>query len=215
MKKKAEDAAKANEASVKTHKVKVGTATQVIYEVAIPGQDLSLFVAAIDNKTLLASPGKDYVVDALKRGAAKKVVLKNRAFQSVVEKLDPKQGVSLAMLGGSLGKSQWLDALPQTYKDALSNIEIIGGGVGFGNEVKVNLLISTKTTRDAGVLRDALTKGVRLAQVGLAFLGDDYPALRVVSEVLNTVRAGGKGKVLALSAKLTADVLDDLKKDDN
>ncbi len=216
IKKKAEAAARANEESVKTHKVKLGgAASHEIYEVAIPGQELSLFVAGLDNKTLLASAGKDYVVDALKRARLKqKVVLKNRAFQAVVEKLDGKQGVSLAMLGGSLGKSEWLNSLPEAYKDALAGIEAIGGGITFGNEVKLNLLVSTKSDGNARTLREGANKGVRLAQVALAFLGEDRPELKLLGEVLNTVRAGGKGKLLTLSARLTADVLDDLKKDD-
>jgi hypothetical protein len=213
LKKKADDAARDDSERVKAHKVNLGGgATHVVYEVAIPGQDLTMFVALVGNKTLLASPGKDYVVGALKQGRqAKKPALKHKGFQGVLENLDSKQAVSLAMLGTSLGKNEWVDLLPQEYRDALTGIEVVGGGLGFGNEVKLDLVVSTKADQDARVLRDALSKGVKLAQAGLALLGD-RKELSLLGEVLNTVKVGSKGKTLSLSARLTADVLADFMK---
>ena len=214
IKKKADDAATNNQDNVKVHKVKVGGGMHAVYEVVVPGQDLSMFLALADNKTLLASPGKDYVVGALRQARLqKKPLLKNKSFGAVLEKLDPKQGVSVAVLGSSIGKSDLLDSLPKRVREAQANIELIGGGVSFTNEVKFDLVVSTRAEGDAGALRDAMTKGVRLAQVGLAFLGNDRKELALLNEVLNTVKIGGKGKVVAVAAKLTADVLDDFKKD--
>jgi len=215
IKKKVESLANDNENSAKIHKVKVGTGSQTVYELNLSGQDQPVFVAVVDNKTLLASPGKDYVVGALRQARLKKkAVLKNKAFQAVLEKLDPKQGIALAILGSSIGKSKLLEMLPEGIRGALAGIDVLGGGLSFGTEIKFDLVVSTKATRDATTLRDALNKGVRLAQVGLAFLGSDRKELSLLGEVLNTVRVGGRGKVVAISAKLTADVLDDLKKND-
>ncbi len=215
IKKKAGDAARDSEERLKVHKVPLGGgATHDVYEVVIPGQDQSMFVALPGNKTLLASTGKDYVVDALKQARLKKkVVLKNKEFQAVLEKLDPRQGVSLAVLGKAIGKSELLDSLPQGLRDSLSNVEVIGGGATFGNEVKLDLVIATREARAARRLRTLLTKGIRLAQVGLAFLAEERKELALLNEVLNTVRIGGTGKVLSLSARLTADVLEDFRKE--
>jgi hypothetical protein len=215
IKKKADDAARASKDNFKLHKVPLGGGmSHDVYEVVVPGQDLSMFVALPGNKTLLASPGKDYVVDALKQARLKKKpALKNKEFQAVLEKLDSKQGLSLAVLGKAIGKSELLDSLPQGMRDALGNIEVIGGGASFGNEIKLDLVVSTKTARNALRLRNVLTRGIRLAQVGLAFLAEERKELALLNEVLNTVRIGGKGKLVALSARLTADVLEDFRKD--
>src|SRR5262249_5388347 len=149
-----------------------------IYEVAVPGQELTMFVALVGNKTLLASPGKDYVVGALRQARLqKKPALRNRAFGAVLEKLDPKQGVSLAMLGTSIGKGEWLDMLPRTYRDALAGIDSIGGGLKFGDDIRLDLAVSTRTEADAQVLREALTKGVALGRVSLALLGNNARVL--------------------------------------
>jgi len=216
IKKKADASARNNEESVKVHKVKVGTGTHDVYEVVIPGQELAMFMAVVDNKTLLTSPGKDYVVSALRQARLKKKpALANKGFQAVLEKLDPKQGIAVAMLGKSIGKSELLDSLPAGFRNALRGIEVIGGGLSFGNEIKLDLIVSTKANRDAQNLREVLTKGVRLAQVGLAFLGNERKEFNLLNDVLNTVKVGGKGKVVAVSARLTADVLEDFKKDND
>src|SRR5205807_2003572 len=113
---------------VKIHKVKVGTGSHQVYELNLSGQDQPLFVAVVDNKTLLASPGKDYVVGALRQARLKKkAVLKNKAFQAVLEKLDPKQGIALATLGSSLRKSKLLGMLPEGIRDTLAGIDVLGG----------------------------------------------------------------------------------------
>jgi hypothetical protein len=216
LRKKADNAARDNDDSVKLHRFNLGGgAMQDVYEIAIPGQEQTMFVAVVGNKTLLASPGKDYVVEALKQARLrKKPALKNRGFQAVVEKIDPRQGVSVALLGSSFSKNEWLDLLPGNYRDAVSGIEVVGGGLAFGNEIKLELVISTKSDRAARDLRDVLTKGVRLAQTALAFLGQDNKIVGLLNEVLGTVRVGGRGKVLSVSGKLTADVLQDFQKDD-
>jgi hypothetical protein len=212
IKKKIDDLIKENQESVKIHKVNVGGgATQVVYEMAIPGQDLSMFVALVGNKTLLASPGKDYVVGALRQARQnKRVVLKNREFQGVLEDLDPKLGISMALLTTSFGKSEMLDLLPREYRDAISGIRIIGGGLGFANEIKLDIRVSTSSEADARILRDSLTRWLRLGQAALVLF--DRKELNLLGEVLNTVKVTGKGKVVGLSGKLTADVLEDFKK---
>ena len=101
---KAADAAQNNDDVLKIHKVPLGGGvTHEVYQVDVPGQDLTLYVALASNRTLLASPGKDYVVDALKQvHLKKKPALKNKTFQAIVEKMDPKQSLTVAVLGKSL-----------------------------------------------------------------------------------------------------------------
>jgi hypothetical protein len=47
----------------------------------------------------------------------------------------------------------------------------------------------------------------------VGFLGNENKMVNLVREVLETVRVGGKDKVVTFTAKLSADVLDDFTKD--
>jgi len=213
--KKAQDAARNNDDLLKIHKVNLGGgATHNVYEVVFTGQDQSMFVAVVSNKTVIASPGKDYVVDALKANKAKKkAALKNKEFQALIEKMDPKQSLSVAMLGKSLNAGADADPIVKLLTDAFKGIEAIGGGLTVNNEFKLELIVAGKDATAAREVKDALDRAVRLGLVGLGLLGENKQ-LGLLLEVLKTVKVTNKGKVVSVSAKLTADVLEDLFKND-
>jgi hypothetical protein len=212
---KAEEAARDNPDVLKIHKVPLGGgASHVVYEVVVPNQDLSVYVSLANNKTILASPGKDYVVDALKQGRLrKKPALKNKDFQALLEKLDGKQSLSLAVLGKALAGAG-SDDVPKFMAQALKGIEAIGGGVTVSNEFKMEVLVATKDTEAARRMHNALDRGVKLALVGLSLLGDERKEMSLLLEVFKTVKVSSKGKVVGVSAKLTQDVIDDYFKKD-
>jgi len=202
-KRKAEDAARDHDDVLKIHKAPLGGgATHLIYEVVVPNQDLSIFVALANDKTLLASPGKDYVVDALKAARVKrKPVLKNKDLQGLIDRLDSKLGISVAVLGKSLAKAAGdSDVVPQFVSDALAKVEAIGGGISVTNEVRLDVLVAGKDERSAQSIRESLDRGVKIALVGLAFLGEDRKELALLLEVIKTVRVTSKGKVVSISA---------------
>jgi len=199
---------------VKTHKTPLGGGvTHAIYEYAPAGQDTSLFLALANDKTIIASAGKDYVVDALKQSKQKKVVLKDKAVQQMIERFDTKQSVSVIVPGKQLANAI-NEALPKGFQGALDNVEYIGGGLTVNYEVKLDLAISTKDEDSARNFRDSADKAVKLALIGLALV-EDNKALGLALEVVKSVKVGGRGKQVTLSAKLTADVLDDLFGKDN
>jgi hypothetical protein len=207
---KGADVAKAMGDVLKLHKVADGAGGQVIvYEVAIPIQDQALFIALPDETTLIASPGKDYVADAIKRGKARALVaLKNKDLQAVLARLDPKQTLSLAAIGDALAKNL-SDA---TVKGLLARVEAVGGGITLGDDIKLELVIGTKTLQDANefkaTVNDYVTKG--LALVGLLAL--QQKELAPVVDVLKSVRCTGKDKAVTIKAEISAEVIEAIQK---
>lgn len=208
--KKGDEAARDHADVLKLHKVPLGAgASHVVYEVVVPNQDSSLFVALVDDTTLIASPGKDYVVDALKAGRLKgKPTLKNRAFQATVEKLDGRLTVALAVAGKAVGRHAG-KSLPEAVCQALANVDAVGGGLAVGDELKVEVLVATKSDESARKVREAVDRWTKLGLVGLSLVGDDRKELALALEVLKTIKATNKGSVVAVSGRLTADVLQD------
>lgn len=210
--KKADDAARDNDDSVKLHRVELDAkVTHPVYEFRLAEQKVTLFAAVASNKTLLASAKKDYVSDALKQAHAKKKkpALKNQELQSVVQKLDARQGVSLALRGASLGKGGLMDFIPAVIGDNLGRVQVLGGGIGFTDEIKLELVGSTRTENDARVIRDLGVRSVGFAQATLALLGADNRFVVLGRDLLNSVKFGGKGKVVSLSARVTEETLKD------
>lgn len=179
-----------------------------IYELRLPNQDVPLFLALANKSTVLASSGKDYVVDALrKEGKDVKVALDNKEFQAILEQLDDQKSLSLAFLGKSLTQS---DTLPDSVRAFFQDVEAIGGGASFGKDIEFEVVVGTKTAEDARQLNqsinDALTQGIGL----LALLATQDRQLMPVLDVVKTVRCSGRGKTVTLKAQLPSDILENL-----
>ena len=207
-KSRADKLKKAKDESVTIHTVPLGGgATHEVYEVALPGQEVGLFVTLLDGKTLLASPGKDYVVDALKTARdKKKSELKNKDLAALISRWEvSKQALTIALPGTALAGLE----IPG-FEDALKDVEAVGGGLTIGKELKLDLAVSGKTEENARVIRSMMERGVKLATAGLALVGDDNKELGLLYEVVKSIKVIGKGKVVGVSARITAETLQDL-----
>jgi hypothetical protein len=213
-KKKGEDAAKDHEDVLKIHNVPDGAKGHfVVYEVVLPNAgDRSLFVSLASDKVMLASAGKDYVVEALKQNKAKKkVVLKNKQFQAMVEKLDPRHGLAVAVVGSAL-KGDALEEAPQKVRDVVTKIDALGGGIVFGDDVKIDLAIAAKTKKDAIEMRNASRRGLQIGLAGLGFLGGESKEMTALLEILKTIKVSSKEGVVSFKGRITAETVEDLLK---
>lgn len=201
---------KDNDDSVTLHEVPLGGGVKhAVYEVAIPGMESGAFVALKDGKTLLVSPGKDYVVDALKAARLKtKPTLKNKEMQTLIESLEAaKQVLTVALPGSALTA---VDDLVPGGGAALKGIAAIGGGATFGKELRFDLAITCHSEENAMEIRSKLDKGVKLATAALALLGEEKKELSLLFELVKSIRTIGKGKAVGVSARVTAETLQDL-----
>jgi hypothetical protein len=205
-KKKAEEAAKDHGDIVKVHK----SGTNQIYEVKMSaeGVDTTLFVALAAKDTLLASPGKDYVVDALKRtGNAKHAGLKNKHIQALVEKMDAKQSLSLVTTGEYLSKLDFLDA---NQKAMLANCDAVTGGLTVTDEIKLEIGFTTKTADDAKNLTKEINDNLNRGLGVLALLAGGQKELAPLMDFLKSVKATAKDKAVLIKGSISAEALDNL-----
>ena len=208
---KGEDLAKNMGEVVKLHKVADGAGGQVnVYEVRLPEQDQPLFVALPNETTLLVSPGKDYVADAIKRGKAKTPVeLKNKSFQALLEKMDPKQTLALAAIGEALAKNP---AGEGALNAALAKIDALGGGITLTEDVKLELVVGAKTVQEARELKKTIDNGVTQGLLLVGLLAMKEEKLAPVVDVLKSVRCNAKDKTVTIKAEVSAEVLQAIQK---
>jgi len=200
---KAEEAAKDHADCVKIHK----SGANLIYEVKIEGdQEITLFVALASKDTILASPGKDYVVDALKRvGEKKNPGLKNKQIQAMIEKMDPKQSLSIAMVGEAFAKAEIPDA---TIKALLGKIDAVSGGITVTDEVKLEIGITAKTAGDAKEINKEINDNLNKGLGVLALLAGQQKELAPLIDFLKTIKATAKDKAIIIKAQISSEALD-------
>jgi hypothetical protein len=213
--KRAEKEAKDNKDVVKSHKVKDGqggehTVYELILSEAIPGApgNLAIFVGFTgNNKTILVSPSKDYLITGLKiKPDATKVVLKNKAFQEMLEKLDDKQSLSMVTVGEALTKGQ-LDNAPQQVKDILAKVATAHGGLTLTDGIKIEFSVGTKNAEDAKSIKEAVNNFVNLGIAAAGIAAMNNPQIAPAVEFLKSVKVTSRDKIATLKAELTAEDL--------
>jgi predicted transcriptional regulator len=199
---KAEKIAKDQPDLLKVHKVANGAGGKfLVYEVMPSENAPSIFVALPNKSTLLASPGKDYVVDALKKD---KPSLKNKDIAALLERMNDKQGVSAAVTGKALVES----ASPEV-KDLFSKVDAVGGGVTIGDEIKLEIAVSTKNADDAKTIKDELDGGLKQARLTLAALAfADSNQIDALLDVVNSIKASVKDKTVLIKAAVSPEAIE-------
>lgn len=206
---KAEQVAKDNSDHLKIHKIQSGK--KLLYEVNIPEADDPIFVAIAGRDTILVSPGKDYVITALQKGEkAAKPALKNKAFQTLLEKVDARQSLSLAgVMSPDLIKA--IDKAPGDIKGMVAKVHALAGGLTISDEIKMELAVTTKTTKDAKELSDSAKAGLNLI-LGFAapFVQNaDSPAAELIVEIIKGLRVSNKGESVVVKGRVSNDLIED------
>ena len=204
---KADDAAKNFSDNLKIHKV----GDHVLYEVIVPPNDMSLFVALPRKDVVLISPGKDYVVDALKKVDPKeKSAVKSKEMRTLLEKMNDKQTITVAALGSALAKG--LADTPA--KDWADKLDAAAGGVTFTDDLKIEVVLSAKNADDARDIEKSVDEGVKSALTVVALLAGSEKKLNVILELLKSIKTKVDDKTVTIKGLLDADAIDKaLKKD--
>ncbi len=206
-KSRAEEAARDNPDALKI--VKVGG--KAVYEVSLPGQDDPLFVALLNNTTLVASPGKDYVKEAIDKesGNNKAGELKDKDLRAVLGRLDDGQSVSVAAVGGAFKGRDLGDA-----GEALEKVDAVGGGLTVTDEVKLEVVLAARSDEDAAKIKETVNNGINSGIALLGLAAGEHKGLEHLLDVLKSVKAVGKGKTVTLKARLSAETLEEIFKDE-
>jgi hypothetical protein len=205
---KGEEASKDHADIVKISKV----GDHVLYEVIVPGQDMSLWVVIADKNTILASAGKDYILDALKKTDAKAAApLKSKAFQDLLEKMGDKQTLTIAAMGSALIKGQ-LGETPA--KETLEKLEAVGGGLTMADDLKIEVVFSAKSADDAKDVEKQLSDGINNALTIVGLLAGGQKEFGVVLDLLKSIKVKADAKTVTLKGLLDADAIDKILKKD-
>jgi hypothetical protein len=209
---KGEEAAKDNPDNLKITKILGGK--HILYEVNVPDLDMPLFVVLAGRDTLLVSAGKDYVVDALKKmGKSEKPVLKNKDFQKLLEKVDARQSLSLAAVQTPAVKDA-VGGLPGDVKGIIEKIQALGGGVTITDEVKLELVVTTKTAKEAKDLKESANAGLTLilGVLGALAQNDSKPELELLLEAVKSLRVTSKDSAVVIKGRISSDLIEEMMK---
>jgi hypothetical protein len=106
-----------------------------------------------------------------------------------------------------------VNGLPGDIKDMIAKIQAIGGGLTISDEVRMEIVVTTKNTSEAKELRDSADAGLKLVLAGLsAFTSnqrDGAPALDFLLEFAKSLRVTNKDKAVILKGRINSDFIED------
>jgi hypothetical protein len=204
---KGEEAAKSNGEHLKIHKRDKGP---VIYEVKLPQSDTPVFVALADKNTMLISPGKDYVIDGLKKIDNPKPTVKNKEIQALIERMNGKQTVSVAVIGNALTKSGDLGGF--IPKETLESIDAVGGGVTVDDDVRLEVVVTAKTADAAKDIHKGVNDGLKQALAALSLLATNQKELEPVLEIVKSMKTTAKDKTVTLKGEVGGELIEKMLK---
>jgi hypothetical protein len=209
---KAEELSKSEHVRLKIVKVPDGKGGDaVIYQFTLPDNSTSLFATIIDEKTILASPGKDYIVDAIRTTGGKPAPLKSKGLEALLDKMEERQSISVAAV------SEAVKSLIGNDVSGLENLTALSGGLTLSELVKVEIGISTKEADEAKEIHNSLSNQLKLGVVALAGLtaaDNTNPGFAVLYEVVKSIDISVKEKTVLIEGKIDPEKIQKILKQD-
>ena len=177
-----------------------------IYQLTIPpNASKSLFVAFANNTTILASPNKTYLADALDNAVSKRATeVKDKELRRLLAKVDPKQSLWLAIPNGSLKTLQIDNA---AIKNSVDDIDAISGGITLADDVTIEIAVAKKSADGAKELVKTIDEGLNTFK----FLWIGVPPLR---ELVSTIKVSASDSTVTIKSHITVEFIEKLSKNE-
>lgn len=190
---KAEDVAKRNGVSLKTLEMEGNKVYEVVFRNAP-----SSFVALAGKTTILISPNKDQLVDALSSIKAENPTeLVCKDLKELLPRVDFRQALWFAASGPASRKVVNDDVL----KQKMIEIRALSGGISLADDIKLAVLVATESGDGAKNLVTTINSELNAAKT--------QPATNPrVAEILSTIKITVQDATVSLKAHVTADVIE-------
>lgn len=204
----AAEAAKNQADQFKIHKA----GDYTLYEIKAPDLPAPAFAAVADKNTLVIAPKQEYAVAALDKAAGKKTTaLKNKAMGALLQQIDGKQSVWVAVAGSALEKGiPGLD--DPNVKEFLSKLDAVAGGLTVTDDIKAQFVLNAKDVKGAKELSQGVGEGINQGLVIIALLAGQQKELAPLVDVLKGVKVNQRDKSVVITGEVTKDVIEQLMK---
>src|SRR5262249_43235868 len=147
----------------------------------------TLFVAVVNKHTVVASGTKEYVTDAVDRGAGrKKAEVKNAKVKELLKAADGTQTFWVVATGAALAKSEL--ANDENAKEAFAKLESVSGAVNLTADVKLQFVLAAKDADGAKEMDTAINDALDRLKGLLALVAGGQKEMGTLLEVARTVK---------------------------
>ncbi|GIW82999.1 MAG: hypothetical protein KatS3mg105_4806 [Gemmatales bacterium] len=160
-----------------------------------------VFVAILDEHTLIASSNKNYIREALDKSDGKKKSQPNQHLQDALRRLGPKTCLSFCLTADYL--SELFPGEKKTFELAYT----LSGSFTVTDEITLSLAVAAKNGDAAKEIQRQLNEGMEQAKAVVNILKLNKPQLAPLADVLDTIVIERSKEAVTLEGKVSADLL--------
>jgi hypothetical protein len=191
---------------LKIHKVGISR----LYEVGIPGQS-PYFVAVVDASTVIASAGKEYMIEALTKVAGTKKSEVKKELADLVRKVAPDRTLWLVALKSALEHSPL--SADDNARPVLAKIETGYLGVSVGRDLRAEFDLTTKSAETAKELDKELLEKLDKAKGIVSILVGNVKELQILLDLAEAMKVTSQGNKVSLRGQIGPEAIDKSLKD--
>ncbi len=199
---KAEEVAKDKSDVLKIYK----EGDRKVYEIKHEGPEKPHFVGVVDPTTIVASPDKQYVLDAFAKADGKKKGPVKKAIQDLIGKIDSKQSVWFTATANAFLKGDFSG--DDKTKKNLEKMDSITAGVTVDKGVKVDLAIATKSAANAKELAEEIKEGLSQVKGLLALMADQDKNLAPLVDTVGKLQVNTEASTITLKSEVSEETIE-------
>jgi hypothetical protein len=169
---------------------------EVVLPFPLPPPLGSIYAAVVDEKTLVGSLSKDYILEVFDKKAGKKKTTLRKEVANLIEKVDGKQSFWIAAFRAAFLKGPIKDQ--KEIAAFLEKTDHMSGGITVTDEIKAGF---TLVASDADAAKD-ITKLIEKAMADLKEKGGDSLVQKTLLEILGGIKVGNKGEVVTVTGQV-------------
>ena len=169
------------------------------YEVNFPGQT-SFFVAVVDAGTIVASPGKEGLVEALEKAAGKRKSEVKKELLDLVAKIDT--GRTLWMIGLKSALEHSPLSADDNARPVLAKIETAAAGVTVSTDIKAEFTLNAKNADAAKELSKDVVEKLNNAKGIVSILVGDVKELQILLELVDALKVSTEDRTVMLRGQI-------------
>jgi hypothetical protein len=177
-----------------------------VYEIKHDGPEKPHFVGVVDTTTIVASPDKQYVLDAFAKADGKKKVPVKKAIQDLIGKIDSKQSVWFTATANAFLKGDFSG--DDKTKKNLEKMDSITAGVTVDKGVKVDLAIATKSAANAKELAEEIKEGLSQVKGLLALMADQDKNLAPLIDTVGKLQVNTEASTITLKSEVSEETIE-------
>ena len=175
------------------------------YEVSFPGQS-PFFVAVVDATTILASPGKEGVLEALEKTAGKRKSEVKKELLTLLQKADGNRTLWMIGLKSALEHSPL--SADENARPVLTKVETAAAGVTVAADIQAEFTLTAKSPEAAKELNTELVEKLDKAKGIVSILVGDVKELQILLELVGALKVSTEDRTVTLRGQIGEEIIE-------